>query len=164
MIFIWAEDKKHGIGLDGHLPWHLPADLAFFKAQTTGYTLLSGARTFASYGGRALPNRKNLVLTRHHDATDFPAGVVILRSIEEVLDYENDHQDETLFISGGAKVFASLMPYVQTLVRTQVDGDFEVDTLMPDVDYDQFQLVSQESRPADEKNPLKMTFERFERR
>ncbi|WP_252899011.1 dihydrofolate reductase [Secundilactobacillus odoratitofui] len=49
MIFIWAEDQNHGIGLKGTLPWHLPADLKFFKQTTMGNTLVSGRRTFASY-------------------------------------------------------------------------------------------------------------------
>ncbi|WP_288529108.1 dihydrofolate reductase [uncultured Secundilactobacillus sp.] len=162
MIFIWAEDQSHGIGYQGRLPWHLPADMAFFKKTTTGHTLLSGARTFQSYGGRPLPHRKNLVLTSQN-ADQFPADVVVLPTVEAVLTYERQHPEETLYVSGGAQVFASLMPYVQTLLKTRVDGRYKVDTYMPPIDYSAFKKVSSDMVAVDEHNPVALTFERYER-
>lgn len=162
MIFVWAEDQQHGIGYQGTLPWHLPADLAFFKKTTTGHTLVSGSRTFASYK-KPLPNRKHVVLTNDCE-TPYPDGVVVLHHVDEVLTYERQHPDETLMISGGAQVFASLLPYVKTLIRTRVAHTFKVDTVMPTIDYTQFELVDSQTRAADERNPYELTFERWERK
>lgn len=163
MIFIWAEDEQHGIGYQGNLPWHLPADMAFFKMMTTGHTLVSGSKTFASYGGNALPHRKNLVLTGK-SADQFPADVTVLSDALAVVDYEKTHPEETLFISGGAQVFASLMPYVQTLLRTQIHAAFKVDTYMPEVPYAAFRKVAHINHAADEDNAVALTFERYDRR
>lgn len=162
MIFIWAEDQNHGIGLKGTLPWHLPADLKFFKQTTMGNTLVSGRRTFASYK-KPLPHRKHVVLTTDSSA-QYPDDVTVLHETQAVIAYEHDHPDETVIISGGAKVFASLLPYVDTLIRTRVDHAFEVDTYMPAIDYSKFKLVEQRQRPADEKNQYALTFERWQRR
>ena len=64
LSFVWAEDNKHQIGYKGHLPWHLPADLAHFKEKTMGKTMVMGKKTFLSLPF-VLPKRKHLVLT--HD-------------------------------------------------------------------------------------------------
>lgn len=161
MIFIWAEDQNHAIGLNGELPWHLPADLAFFKKNTIGKTLVSGRRTFASYK-KPLPHRKHIVLTTSAQAT-YPDDITIVRSAEEVVAYEQQHPDETIVISGGAQVFETLMPFVDVLLRTRVHAVFNADTYMPLIDYNKFELVSSETREADEKNQYALTFERWER-
>lgn len=64
--FIWAEDKAHHIGYKGKLPWHLPADLAFFKKQTIGHPIVMGRKTFASFPG-LLPKRQHIVLTHSEE-------------------------------------------------------------------------------------------------
>ncbi|MFC6253403.1 dihydrofolate reductase [Secundilactobacillus hailunensis] len=162
MIFIWAEDTQHAIGHKGQLPWHLPADMAFFKQHTIGKTLISGSRTFASYK-KPLPHRKNIVLTTR-TATDYPSSVEVLHSASEVVAYERTHPEETVIISGGAKVFKSLLPYVDTLLRTRVQHTFKADTYMPKIDYDQFELVESIIHQPDEKNQYGMIFERWQRR
>lgn len=162
MIFIWAEDQQHAIGHKGTLPWHLPADMAFFKQHTIGNTLISGSRTFASYK-KPLPHRKNIVLTTQ-TATDYPSGVEVLHSAAEVVAYERAHPDETVMISGGARVFKSLLPYVDTLLRTRVQHTFKADTYMPEIDYRQFELVESSTHEPDEKNPYGLIFERWQRR
>ncbi|GAX00125.1 dihydrofolate reductase [Secundilactobacillus mixtipabuli] len=162
MIFIWAEDQQHAIGHKGQLPWHLPADMAFFKQNTIGKMLISGSRTFASYK-KPLPHRKNIVLTSR-TATDYPSGVEVLHSASEVVTYEQAHPDETVIISGGARVFKSLLPYVDTLLRTRVLHKFKADTYMPEIDYSRFKLVESTAHEPDEKNPYGLVFERWERR
>lgn len=162
MIFIWAEDLNHGIGFRGHLPWHLSSDMKFFKRMTTGNTLVSGSRTFLTYG-KPLPHRKNIVLTTNRQK-QYPEGVLVLHSVDDLLTYQEHHPEETIFISGGAKVFASLLPYVDELVRTRIDHEFEVDTYMPTIDYSLFELVSSEPGVVDEKSPYPHFFDRFTRK
>ena len=64
LIAIWAQDKNGLIGKENHLPWHLPNDLRFFKETTINHTLVMGRKTFEGMGGRPLPNRQTIVLTR----------------------------------------------------------------------------------------------------
>ena len=67
-----AMGKNHVIGFENDMPWHLPEDLKYFKEKTTGQTIIMGRKTFDSIG-RALPNRRNIVLTKQN--IDFPNGV-----------------------------------------------------------------------------------------
>src|SRR3954463_11435825 len=82
LILVAALDRTYAIGKDNALPWHLPADLKRFKALTMGQPLLMGRRTAESLG-RALPGRRNLVLTR--SSTVPFAGMQAVASIDEAL-------------------------------------------------------------------------------
>ena len=64
--FVWAEDEVGNIGYQGHLPWHLPADLQHFKEKTIGHPMVMGRKTFDSFPG-VLPKRKHIVLTHSQD-------------------------------------------------------------------------------------------------
>ena len=88
----------------------------------------------------------------------------MLHSASEVVAYEQAHPQETVIVSGGAKVFKSLLPYVDTLLRTRVQHTFKADTYMPKIDYDQFELTSSTTHQPDEKNQYGMIFERWQRR
>lgn len=111
LIAAIAEDGT--IGHKGTLPWHIPEDLAHFRATTLGRTILMGRRTFDAIG-RALPGRVNLVLTRRVGWR--PAGVVTVASLDEAL-----ARDPTLAVIGGAELYVRALPYVQRLVITRVD-------------------------------------------
>lgn len=160
--FVWAEDQNHAIGFEGHLPWHLPADMKFFKETTIDHTLVSGSRTFASYG-RPLPRRKNIVLTLN-PVEQYPEGVIELHSLDELLDYAKNHKDEEIYVSGGASIFKLLLPYASDLYVTKLDGQFPADTYMPEVDYSQFELVSSREGILDEKNTIPHRFEHYRRK
>ena len=87
--YVWAEDQKHQIGLNGHLPWHLPADMHHFKEETMGHPIIMGRKTFMSFP-KLLPGRKHIVLT--HDQTlkekyQDNDQVVIVSSVAELNKY-----------------------------------------------------------------------------
>ena len=73
LSFVWAEDQQHGIGIDGHLPWNLPADLKHFKEKTIGHPIIMGRKTFASLP-HPLPERKHIVLTHRQELKQKYAG------------------------------------------------------------------------------------------
>ena len=82
LAYIWAEDLTGGIGVDGHLPWHLKADLKRFKEKTMNHPMIMGRRTFESLPG-ILPGRKHIVLTHSNLDTSDP-NVKVVHSKEEL--------------------------------------------------------------------------------
>lgn len=162
LIYLWAESNRGVIGYQGQLPWHLPADMHYFKTTTTGHTVIAGAKTFASFK-RPLPNRVNVVVS-HRPATDFPAGVIVLGSLAAVRSYAQEHAAEELYVVGGAQLFAGLRADVDRLYRTTIHADFPGDTTMPPIDYEQFEKMGEQVGVQDDRNPYPYEFEQFQRR
>jgi dihydrofolate reductase len=151
----------HGrvIGKDGKIPWRLPNDSRYVKRVTTGHTVVMGRTTFESIG-RPLPNRRNVVLTRHN-TLEIP-GVEVVHSVEEVLAL-NDGLD-ALFVLGGENVYRQFLPLADRLYITEIDYKTEGDTFFPEWDRDAFRLVSRQEGVLDEKNTLPHTFYVYERK
>jgi len=100
LSIVVAMDDNHLIGKGNGLPWHLPADLAFFKKITTGNSILMGRKTYDSIG-KPLPNRRNIVITRNMDIS-IP-GCEVVDSIEKALAITQD--EEEVMVIGGANLF-----------------------------------------------------------
>ncbi|KXT76688.1 dihydrofolate reductase [Streptococcus sp. DD12] len=150
IIAIWAQDDQGLIGKDGHMPWHLPAELKHFKETTTGHAILMGRVTFEGMNKRLLPNRQSLILT--HD-TDYQApGALVFHSVAEVLAWF-EQQDKHLFITGGAAVYQAFADYYDQAYRTQVHGAFEGDRYFPQIDWSGFSEKTLWHHPSDAQNP-----------
>lgn len=112
------------IGVDGELPWRLPADLRRFKALTLGCPVIMGRKTHESIG-RALPGRRNVVVSRQRREW---AGCEVAVSVEAALQRAAavaeaaDDQDE-VFIIGGGEIYAQTLPLAQRVYLTEVDAD-----------------------------------------
>lgn len=153
-----AMDNNRLIGKDNDLPWHLPADLAYFKRVTMGHSIVMGRKTFDSIG-RPLPGRENIIITRN---TEFKAeGCKVIHSIEEVL--ELNQKDKELFIIGGAEIFKEVLPHADRLYITEIDDVFEGDTFFPAFHLNEWQKTTSEEGPRDEKNPYDYNFVVYER-
>lgn len=122
-----AVSENGVIGKGGKLPWHFPADFKFFKNLTTGHTVIMGRKTFDSIG-KALPNRKNIVISRQ--AHPGMAGVEFVPSIDAALLHAI--QGET-FIIGGASIYAETMPLVEGIYLTRIGQTYEGDAFYPGV-------------------------------
>ena len=125
---IWAQSRGGGIGVAGRLPWHLPEDLALFRARTTGCTVVMGRRTWESLPARfrPLPGRTNVVLTTDPGWTG--EGAHRASGVPELLG-----RDEPLWVIGGGSVYAAFLPHADRLVVTDVDLDVDGDTWAPPV-------------------------------
>lgn len=157
MSFIVAMDRNRVIGKDNKLPWHLPGDLAYFKRVTTGHTIIMGRKTFESIG-RALPNRRNVVLTKN---TSFKAeGCDIVHTYDEVIAL---CREEECFIIGGSELFTLFWDDVDRLYVTFIDETFEGDTFFPEIDREKWELVSVKEGTVDEKNKYVHHFKVYER-
>lgn len=120
------------IGAAGGIPWHIPEDMRFFKARTIGHTVIMGRRTWESLPSRPLPNRRNIVMSRH--LLD-PPGVEIamsLRHLQLLL------RGEPAFVIGGADIYRLMMPWTTEVLLTVLDAEHEGDTYMPEFE-DQFE-------------------------
>ena len=130
VIGIVAVDRRGAIGRGGALPWHYPADLKFFKEQTTGHACLMGRKTWLTIG-RPLPNRLNIVLSRGPEVGP-RESVVSLRDRESALSLK-DYLRCDLFVIGGAQVFRAFLGDVERWVVTRVPLTVEgADTFMPE--------------------------------
>ena len=145
---IVAMDQNRVIGKNNELPWHLPADLQYFKKVTMGHPIVMGRKTFESIG-RVLPGRENVIVTRNQD---FKAeGCVVLHDIEQIKTFA-DSRDEEVFVIGGAEIFKEILPVTDRLYITEIHETFEGDTFFPVIDENQWDKISSNSGSIDEKN------------
>ncbi len=146
------------IGDKNSLPWSLPADMEYFKAKTTGKPIIMGAKTFESIG-KALPNRKNIVLNFDKD---YPAeGCVVVTSIEEAL--KEVGEDEEVMIAGGASIYRQFLPLANKLYLTFIHHNFKGDTSFPEVDFNEWKEIKRIDNQADKKNIYSYSFVIFEK-
>lgn len=154
---IVAASENNVIGYQGGMPWHLGADLKYFKSMTMGHAIIMGRKTFESIG-RALPGRRNMVISRNADL-HLPEGVELYPSLEAALDVAPDGA----FVMGGGQIYqqawSKATRYYITRVHTVVE---QYDTVVPSVPAD-CHLVSSEDHLADEKNDYDITFEVWSR-
>ena len=151
---IAAIAENNAIGLKGKLLYWLPADLRRFEALTTGHTIIMGRKTFESLPKGALPNRRNVVLSRSRQ--DFP-GAETFPSLSEAL--ASCQAEEDVYIIGGASVYAEALPLADRLCLTEVhDTPAEADAFFPDFNRDEWEVAFCEKHEPDEKNDRSYDF------
>jgi dihydrofolate reductase len=148
------------IGRGGELPWHLPDDLARFKALTMGHHLIVGRRTWESIG-RPLPGRRILVVTSRDLA--LPEGVVRAGSLDEALGLAAAGGEEETFVGGGARLYAEALPRADRIYLTRVLEEVAGDTSLPPLDAAAWRLVAREEHRADDRHAHRFAFEVLER-
>lgn len=156
---IAAISDNYVIGKDNQIPWHLPADFAYFKAKTLGKPIIMGAQTYLSIG-KALPNRKNIILNR--DPKFKAEGCVVVSSIKEAI--QEAGQAEEIMICGGASVYEQFLSQAKKLYLTFVHHEFEGDTFFPRFNQDEWQETFREDHELDSQNPYPYSFVVFERK
>jgi dihydrofolate reductase len=142
------QKKDRGIGLKNELLFRISDDLKRFKALTSGHPIIMGRKTFDSIGGRPLPNRTNIVVTRQELSQE---GVVFTHSLEEAIE-KAKAVDENIFIIGGAEIYKQALPFADKLELTIVDSDVPADTFFPE--YSEFSKITQKENRSDEKSGL----------
>jgi dihydrofolate reductase len=158
---IVAVSENRVIGRAGGLPWRLSADLKHFKKTTMGHHLIIGRRTWDEVG-KPLPGRTMVVVTRSRDLE--ADGATIVHSLNEALEVARG--DDEPFIGGGAHIYRMALEndLVNRLYITRVHAKVEGDTFFPDIDLDDWELVSEEHHEADERNEFPYSFLVYERR
>jgi len=154
LSIIAAMDRNRLIGNNNQLPWHLPADLQFFKRTTLGKPILMGRKTFESIG-RPLPGRRNIIISRN------PAyqaeGCETALSVQEALELVKD--SEEIMLIGGASLYEQALPLAKRLYLTLIEAEFVGDSWFPNyLQQRKWQELSREEHPADDNNRLTYAF------
>jgi len=158
---IAAVASNNIIGRDNKLPWHMPADLKWFKRLTMGHHVLMGRKTFEEFR-KPLPGRVNVVATRNPNWS--ADGVAIARSVDEAISKAEAAGDAEIFIIGGAEIFAQVLHRADRMYITRIHAEPEGDTFFPEFDdVNEWKLVDAEHCEADEKNAYPYSFLTYER-
>ena len=148
LTLIAAMGKNRAIGLEGRMPWHLPAELQHFKKATMGKSIVMGRKTWQAIG-RPLPGRQNIVISRN---PGFHAeGVDLAASLDDAAAMSNS--DEVMIIGGG-QLYALALPLAQRMVLTLIDIEPEADTWFPEWDDKEWSQTSEEHFPIGDDNKL----------
>ncbi len=159
LSIIVAMAKNRVIGNKGQLPWHLSADLQYFKRVTLGKPVIMGRKTWDSIG-KPLPGRKNIVISR--DRALAIQGCMVHSSIDAALDVYRQSDAEVMII-GGATLYRELLVSVDRLYITQVHAEPTGDTYFPSVDESQWTQVASEKGYKDEHNDYDYCFKTWDR-
>ena len=154
---IAAVAKNRAVGNKNKLIYWLPNDLKRFKALTTGHTIVMGRNTYESLPKGALPNRRNVVLSR---TTKELPGCDVYPTLEAAL--QSCKEDEDIYIIGGARVYEQAMAIADRLCLTEVDDTpAAADAFFPD--YSDWHAVTKEAHPKDERHAFDYAFVDYER-
>lgn len=156
---IVAKSRNNVIGNNNQLPWHLPADLKHFKTITMGKPIIMGRKTFDSIG-KPLPGRRNIIISRQQNF--YIDGCEIFHSIDDALSAVKTEKE--VMIIGGTNLFLQVLPIAERIYLTVIAADFEGDTFFPELDYAQWQTISEEKWLPDEKNKYPYCFQTLDKR
>ncbi len=151
---IAAMTPQRVIGLQGDMPWHLPADLAWFKRNTLAKPVLMGRKTWQSIGSKPLPQRTNIVISRNPQLAF--SGATAVPSIERALAEVADANE--VMVIGGAQIYTQFLPQAERLYITLIDVNVAGDSWFPAYEHLGWQQRFSEQRLADAKNPYDCTF------
>lgn len=150
MIHLIVAAARNGvIGFQNQMPWHLSADLKYFKAKTLGHTVVMGRKTAESLG-KPLPGRKNIVITRSNPV--LPPGFICVHNLETALSMQEPDSD--VFIIGGGQIYQEALRsgVLDTIYLTRVDIEPEGDVFFPELNPADWKEISRECHPPAEPN------------
>jgi dihydrofolate reductase len=158
LCLIAALAANRVIGKNNALPWHLPADLKRFKALTMGRAVVMGRKTHESIG-KALPGRRNLVISRNRGYS--APGCEVVHSLDAAIAACRGEQE--IFIIGGAELYRESLPRAQRLEFTEIQAEFEGDASFPEYPPDQWRETSREIQSGEPGIAFRYDFVRYER-
>lgn len=143
VIIVLARARNGTIGTDGRLPWHIPEDLRHFKRVTKNKPMIMGRATFDSLPG-LLPDRRHIVLTRDTEWQE--DGAEPVHSFAEALKRANAPH---VTVIGGAEIFRLALPHADKVELTEIDADYDGDTVVEPLDPAIWQEVAREDHDGD---------------
>lgn len=157
---IAAVSENHVIGNHNQLPWKLPEDLKYFKNRTWGMPVIMGRKTYESVG-KPLAGRMNIVITSQSSWSH--KGVIVVNNLTDAL-YEAGKQEVMeVFITGGSQVFREAFPLLDRIYLTRIYEEFVGDSYFPILDLEEWRMVQEDQREADDKNKFRFSFQIWER-
>ncbi len=162
MNVIAAVDNNWAIGYQNKLLVSIPADMRFFRDETTGKVVIMGKNTLETFpGGQPLKNRTNIVITRSKDYKVKDA--IMVNSIEDALELAKNYKPEDVYIIGGASIYRQMLPYCNVAHITKIDFAYQADTYFPNLDQMEDWVLAEETEEHTYYD-LTYTFCRYERK
>lgn len=159
ITLIAAAGENNALGKDNELVWHLPDDFKRFKKLTTGHHIIMGRKTFETFP-KPLPNRVHVVITRQEDYS--AEGAIVVHSLKEALaQVQNDPQP---FVIGGGEIYQLALDMADRIELTRVHGSFDADAFFPELDLNNWNLISSERHEKDEKHQYSFTYLTYDRK
>ena len=162
LVLIAAVSRNGVLATGGKIPWHLPRDVAHFRARTAGHWLLLGRATYEQMIGWFQSDQVPVVLTRQVGYA-VPAGWVV-SSVLEAMEWAAAHGVEELVVCGGGQVYATALPIADEVILTEVDMEVDGDTWFPEMAAEEWEVADEQLFPADEENAWPMTISQMLRR
>ena len=159
LTMIAAAAENNALGKNNDLIWHISEDLKRFKRLTSGHAIIMGRKTFESMT-KALPNRKNIVLTNKKDYQ--PEGATVVHTLEDALALVKD--DSQPFIIGGGEIYRLFMPYCDRIELTRVHHNFEADVFFPEIDLNHWKEIARVNIEATKEQPYHYSYITFEKK
>jgi dihydrofolate reductase len=160
LSIIVAADENNAIGKAGNLLCHLPNDLKYFKKITQGHPVIMGRKTFESLPKGALPDRRNIVITRNTDL-QFD-NCEMCSSLSEAI--ELCKEESEIFFIGGRSIYKEAIAIANRIYLTRIHHRFEgADTFFPFIDSSQWKETTKEDHPTDERHRYSYSFVTFEK-
>ncbi|MEO5703189.1 MAG: type 3 dihydrofolate reductase [Gammaproteobacteria bacterium] len=150
---IVAMSRNRVIGKGNALPWHLPADLKYFKRITLGKPIIMGRKTFESIG-RPLPGRANIIITHERDYQ--ATGCTVVHSIDDALTAAQGNEE--IMVIGGAKLFEQILPRADRIYLTEIAEDFVGDVFFPALNQNDWRETQRTTHQPDDKNSYAYSF------
>jgi dihydrofolate reductase len=160
IIAAMANNNVIGVSSHNKMPWHLPADLKYFREKTLYKPVIMGRKTFESLG-KQLPSRINLVLS--HDINYTEHHYFTHPTLEDAIMEAERMSDKEIMVIGGGSVYRQALPIVNRMYITKIHADIEGDVYFPNWDENEWILISQEDYLADDRNKFDYSFYIFEK-
>lgn len=153
VLIVAVANSNNGIGKDNDLLWRLPADMKFFREQTTGFPVVTGRKNYESIPEkfRPLPNRDNIIVTRQ--SIEFP-NAFVTSSLEAGIALAKEKNQDKIFIIGGGQIYKQCLAQglVNKMLITWVDAEFEADTFFPEFNAEEWVSKPVLQKMSDDKN------------
>ena len=163
IVMIAAAAENNALGKNNDLVWHLPDDFKRFKAMTSGHYIVMGRKTFESFI-KPLPNRTHIIVSRQLDYRPKNAdeNCFVVQNLEQA--FAICPKKETVFVIGGAQIYAIAMPFVDQIELTRVHATVDADAFFPEIDLNVWTLVDQEFHPKDDRHAFDFSYQTFVRK
>lgn len=158
--FIVAASENNVIGKEGKLPWHLPADMKYFKNTTWALPVLMGRKTFESFS-KALQGRTNIVITRQKNYS--AENMMVAGNVKEAIEKAATLKTEEIFVIGGGEIYKQAWDMAGRLYITRVHTVIDGDAFFPALNKETWQLISKKDFGKDDKHVFDYSFEVWER-
>lgn len=165
LCLIAAATRNYVIGRDNSMPWHLPEDLRYFKQRTLGKPVIMGRKTWDSIGGRPLPGRLNIVVSRQPGLQLEGAEVFhdLDTALERARQWAQQHAADEVMVMGGGQLYREALPGAEKVYLTRIELDLAGDTHFPELPFDDWQRIDAQPFAAEGDKPA-YTFEVWQRR